>query len=185
LHSASACQRLFLSGENNMLTTPTLFIVIKLEYGGMVKVWRFEWGSLYLWKGVRASPFGRYEYGYITVYVKAKFTKVAEGAKRWLQKTIYVGKDVLALAGKLVAAAPWLSWSEALKKAKETIREVVGKIESAFSAFRVVKREFWQALSRGPDAAEAVFDRAMEGVEFVLDDVRRTLKDVLAELPDT
>ena len=159
--------------------------MIKLEYGGIVRTWRFEWGSLYLWKGVRVSQFGRYEYGYITVYVKAKFTRIESAAKRWLQKTVYVGKDVLALAGKLVATAPWLSWGEALKKAREAIRELVGRIEAAFSALRAVKREFWQALSKGPDAAEAVFDRAMEGVEFVLDDVRRTLKDVLAELPDT
>jgi len=157
--------------------------VIKLEYGGMVKVWKFEWGALYLWKGVRVSPFGRYEYGYITVYVKAKFARVAAGAKRWLQRTVYVGKDVLALAGKLVATAPWLSWSEALKRAKEAIRELVERIESAFSALKAVKREFWQALSKGPDAAEAKFDQIMEGIEALLDDVRRTLKDVLAELP--
>jgi len=159
--------------------------VIKLEYGGIVKTWKFEWGSLYLWKAVRESPFGRYEYGYITVYVRAKFAKAVAGAKRWLQKTIYVGKDVLALAGKLVAAAPQLSWSEALKRAREAIREVIGLIETAFSSLRLVKREFWQALSKGPDAAEAAFDRAMEGIEALLDDVRRALKDVLAELPDT
>jgi len=159
--------------------------VIELRYGGIVRTWRFEWGSLYLWKGVRESPFGRYEYGYITVYVCAKFTGIKAGAKRWLQKTIYVGKDVVALAGKLVATVPQLSWSEAVKKAREAIRELVGRVEAALSALKTVKREFWQALSKGPDAAETVFDRAMEGVEFVLDDIRRTLKDVLAELPDT
>jgi len=159
--------------------------VIELKYGGMVKTWRFEWGSLYLWKAVRESPFGRYEYGYFTVYVKARFAKAVAGAKRWLQRTVYVGKDVLALAGKLVVTAPWLSWSEALKRAREAIREVIGRIESAFSSLRLVKREFWLALSKGPDAAEAAFDRAMEGIEALLDDVRRTLKDVLAELPDT
>jgi len=159
--------------------------VIKLEYGGMVKTWKFEWGSLYLWKAVRESPFGRYEYGYFTIYVKAKFAKAVAGAKRWLQKTVYVGKDVLALAGKLVAAAPWLSWSEALKRAREGIREVIGRIESAFSALKAVKREFWRALSKGPDAAEAKFNQIMEGIEALLDDIRRTLKDVLAELPDT
>jgi len=159
--------------------------VIKLEYGGIVRTWRFEWGSLYLWRAVRVSPFGRYEYGYVTVYVRAKFTAIVASTKRWLQKTIYVGKDVLALAGRLVSIAPHLSWSEALKRAREAIREVVGKIESAFSSLKVAKREFWRALSAGPDAAEAKFDQIMEGVEFVLDDIRRTLKDLLAELPDT
>jgi len=159
--------------------------VIELKYGGMVKTWKFEWGSLYLWKAVRESPFGRCEYGYITVYIKAWFAKAVAGAKRWLQRTVYVGKDALALAGKLVAAAPWLSWSEALKKAREAIREVIGRIEAAFSSLRLVKREFWQDLSKGPDATEAAFDRAMEGIEALLDDVRRALKDVLAELPDT
>jgi len=159
--------------------------VIKLEYGGIVKTWKFEWGSLYLWKAVRESPFGRYEYGYITVYVKARFAKAVASAKRWLQRTVYVGKDVLALAGKLVATVPQLSWSEALKKAREAIREVIGLIETAFSSLKLAKREFWRALAAGPDAAEAAFDRAMEGIEALLDDVRRTLKDVLAELPDT
>jgi len=155
--------------------------VIKLEYGGIVRTWRFEWGSLYLWKGVRVSQFGRYEYGYITVYVRAKFTAV----RRWLQRTVYVGRDVLALAGKLVATVPQLSWSEAVKKAKEAIRELVGRIEAAFSSLRLAKREFRSALFRDPELAEAKFDQIMEGVEFVLDDIRRTLKDVLAELPDT
>jgi len=107
---------------------------------------------------VRESPFGRYEYGYFTIYVKARFAKAVAGAKRWLQRTVYVGKDVLALAGRLVAAAPWLSWSEALKRAREAIREVIGRIEVAFSSLRLVKREFWQAPSKGPDAAEAAFD---------------------------
>jgi len=158
--------------------------VIELKYGGMVKTWKFEWGSLYLWKAVRESPFGRYEYGYFTVYVKAKFA-AATGVRRWLQRTVYVGKDVVALAGKLIVAAPWLSWGEALKKAREAIRELVGKIESAFSLLKLAKREFWRALAAGPDAAEAAFDRAMEGIEALLDDVKRTLKDVLAELPDT
>jgi len=158
--------------------------VIELKYGGMVKTWKFEWGSLYLWRAVRESPFGRYEYGYITVYVKAKFA-AATGVRRWLQRTIYVGKDAAALAGKLIAAAPWLSWSEAVKKAREAIMEVVGRIEGAFSALKLVKREFWRALAAGPDAAEAAFDQIMEGIETLLDDVRRTLKDVLAELPDT
>jgi len=157
--------------------------VIKLEYGGMVKAWRFEWGSLYLWKGVRESPFGRYEYYYFTVYIKARFVSAATGTRRGLQKTIYVGKDIMALAGKLVATAPWLSWSEAVKKAREAIRELVGKIEAAFSSLKLAKREFWRALSAGPDAAEVAFDRAMEGIESLLDDVRQTLKDVLAELP--
>jgi len=159
--------------------------VIKLEYGGIVRKWDFPWGALYLWKGIRVSQFGRYEYGYITVYVRAKFTRITVGAKRWLQRTVYVGKDAVALAGKLVAAMPQLSWSEALKKAKEAIREVIGQIEGAFSGLKLAKREFWRALSQGPDAAEAVFDRAMEGIEALLDDVKRTLKDVLAELPDT
>jgi len=159
--------------------------VIELKYGGMVKTWKFEWGSLYLWKAVRESPFGRYEYGYITVYVRAKFAKAVTGVRRWLQRTIYVGKDVVALAGKLVAAAPQLSWSKALKRAREAIRELVGKIELAFSGLRVAKREFWRALAAGPDAAEAKFDQIMEGIEALLDDVRKTLKDVLAELPDT
>jgi len=159
--------------------------VIKLEYGGIVRTWKFEWGALYLWRAVRVSPFGKYEYGYITVYVRAKFVAAATGVRRWLQRTVYVGKDAVALAGRLVAMAPWLSWGEALKKAKEAIREVIGQIEGAFSSLKVVKREFWRALSQGPDAAEAVFDRAMEGIEALLDDVKRTLKDVLAELPDT
>jgi len=48
----------------------------------MVKVWKFEWGALYLWRGVRESPFGRYEYGYITVYVRAKFVAAATGVRR-------------------------------------------------------------------------------------------------------
>jgi len=159
--------------------------VIKLEYGGMVKVWKFEWGALYLWKGIRMSQFGRYEYGYITVYVRAKFTAVAAGAKRWLQRTIYVGKDAVALAGKLVGAVPRLSWGEALKKAREAIKEVIGQIEGAFSALKQAKREFRSALFKDPDVAEAKFDSIMEGVEVLLDDVKRTLKDVLAELPDT
>jgi len=158
--------------------------VIELKYGGMVKTWKFEWGSLYLWKAVRESPFGRYEYGYITVYVKAKFA-AATGVRKWLQRTVYVGKDVVALAGKLIVAAPWLSWGEALKKARDAIRELVGKIESAFSSLKLAKRELWQALAAGPDAAEAKFDQIMEGIEALLDDIRRTLKDVLAELPDT
>jgi len=159
--------------------------VIKLEYGGIVKTWKFEWGSLYLWKGVRVSQFGRYEYGYITVYVRAKFVAAATGVRRWLQRTIYVGKDVLALAGKLVATAPWLSWSEALKKAKEAIREAIGQIEAVFSGLKVAKRDFRSALFKDPDAAEAKFDALMENVEYALDNMRRTLKDVLAELPDT
>jgi len=159
--------------------------VIKLEYGGIVRTWRFEWGSLYLWKGVRVSQFGRYEYGYITVYVKAKFVAAATGVRRWLQRTVYVGKDVLALAGKLVATAPWLSWGEALKKAREAIRALLGQIEAAFSQLKLAKRDFRSALFRDPEAAEAKFDVLMEGIEALLDDVRRTLKDVLAELPDT
>jgi len=159
--------------------------VIKLEYGGIVRSWKFEWGSLYLWKGVRVSQFGRYEYGYITVYIRSKFVAVATGARRWLQRTVYVGKDVLALAGKLVATAPWLSWGEAVKKASEAIRELVGKIESAFSALRQLKREFWRALAAGPDSAEATFDKTMEGIEDLLSYIRQSLKDVLAELPNT
>jgi len=150
----------------------------------MVRVWRFEWGALYLWRGVRVSQFGRHEYGYLTVYVRARFARVAEGARRWLQKTVYVGKDILALAGRLVAAAPWLSWSEALKRAREAIRELLGRVEAAFSALRAVKREFWRALAAGPDAAEAAFDRAMAGVEDFLSYVKEALRDVLAELPD-
>jgi len=155
-----------------------------MEYGGIVRTWRFEWGALYLWRGVRKSPFGAYEYGYLTVYVRAKFAKVEAAAKRWLQRTVYVGRDVLALAGKLVATAPWLSWGEALKRAREAIRELVGRIEAAFSALKSVKREFWQALSRGPDAAETTFDRVMQGIEDLLSYMRGVLKDVLAELPD-
>jgi len=159
--------------------------VIELKYGGMVKTWKFEWGALYLWKAVRESPFGRYEYGYITVYIRAKFVAAATGVRKWLQRTIYVGKDVVALVGKLVATAPQLSWSEALKKARDAIRALVGQIEATFPALKAMKREFWQALSKGPGAAEVVFDRAMEGIETLLDDIRRTLKDVLAKLPDT
>jgi len=159
--------------------------VIKLVYGGVVRTWKSEWGSLHLWIAERASPFGRYRYGYITVYIKAKFASAATGARKWVQRTLYVGKDIVALAGKLVAVAPTLSWGEALKKAREAVREVVGRIESTFSALKLAKREFWRALSQGPDAAEAAFDRAMEGIESLLDDVRRTLKDLLAELPDT
>ena len=159
--------------------------MIELKYGGMVKTWKFEWDALYLWKAVRESQFGRYECGYITVYIRAKFVAAVTGVRRWLQRTIYVGRDVVALAGKLVATAPQLSWSEALKRAREAIREVIGRIEAAFSSLRLVKREFWRALAAGPDAAEAAFDRAMEGIETLLDDVRRALKDVLAEPPDT
>jgi len=150
----------------------------------MVRVWRFEWGALYLWRGVRVSPYGTYEYGYLTVYVRSRFARVADGARRYLQRTIYVGKDILALAGKLVAAAPWLSWGEALKRVREAVRELVGRIEAAFSALKSVKREFWQALSRGPDAAETTFDRVMQGIEDLLSYMRGVLKDVLAELPD-
>jgi len=156
-----------------------------LEYGGIVRAWRFEWGALYLWRGVRVSQFGKYEYGYITVYVRAKFVAAATGVRRWLQRTVYVGKDVLALAGKLVAAAPWLSWSEALKKAKEAIREVIGQIEAVFSGLKAAKRDFRSALFKDPDVAEAKFDALMENIEYALDNMRRTLKDLLAELPDT
>jgi len=161
----------------------SIFYVIELKYGGMVKSWKFEWGALYLWRVVRESQFGRHEYGYFTVYVRAKFAGAAAGVKKWLQKTVYVGKDALALAGKLVAATPMLSWGEALKKAREAVREVVGRIESAFPALKQVKREFWRALSQGPDAAEAAFDRAMEGIEALLDDIRRSLRDLLELLP--
>jgi len=153
--------------------------VIELEYGGTLKIWRFKWGSIYLWKAVRESPFGRHEYSYITVYIR----KGVADARKWIQRTVYVGRDVAALAGKLVATAPWLSWSEALKRARETIRELVGRIEAAFSGLKTAKREFRQALSRGPDAAEEAFDKIMEGVEFTLDNMRQTLKDLLAELP--
>jgi len=156
-----------------------------MEYGGIVRTWRFEWGALYLWRGVRKSPFGTYEYGYLTVYVRSRFARVADGARRYLQKTLYVGKDILALAGKLVATAPWLSWGEALKRARETIREIIGRIEGVFSTLKLAKREFRSALFRDPELAEFKFDQIVEGVELLLDDVRRTLKDVLAELPDT
>jgi len=159
--------------------------VIKLEYGGIVRTWRFEWGALYLWKGVRVSQFGKYEYGYLTVYVRSKFVAAATGVRRWLQRTVYVGKDVLALAGKLVATAPWLSWGEALKKAREAIKEVIGQIEAVFSGLKLAKREFRSALFKDPDVAEAKFDSIMENIEFALDSMRRSLKDVLAELPDT
>jgi len=159
--------------------------VIKLEYGGTVRKWDFPWGALYLWKGIRVSQFGRYEYAYLTVYVRTKFAAAATGVRRWLQRTVYVGKDVATLAGKLVATAPWLSWSEAIKKAREAIREVVGQIEGAFSGLKLAKREFRSALFKDPDVAEAKFDSIMESVEVLLDDVKRTLKDMLAELPDT
>ena len=159
--------------------------MIKLEYGGIVRTWRFEWGALYLWRGVRVSQFGKYEYGYITVYVRAKFVAAATGVRRWLQRTVYVGKDVVALAGRLVATAPWLSWGEALKKAKEVIKEVIGQIEAVFSGLKAAKRDFRSALFKDPDVAEAKFDALMEGIEYALDNMRRTLKDVLAELPDT
>jgi len=154
--------------------------VIKLEYGGIVKAWKFPWGSLYLWKAVRESLFGRREYGYFTIYIR----KGVADAERWIQRTVYVGRDAAALAGKLVATAPRLSWSEALKRAREAIRELVGRIEAAFSELKAAKREFRQALSRGPDAAEEAFDKVMEGVEFTLDNMKQTLKDVLTELPE-
>jgi len=154
--------------------------VIELRYGGVIKVWKFEWGSLYLWKAVRESPFGRHEYSYITVYIR----KGVADAKRWVQKTVYVGRDVAALARRLVATAPRLSWSEALKKAREAVRALLNQVEAAVSGLKAAKREFRQALSRGPDAAEEAFDKVMEGVEFTLDNMRQALKDLLAELPD-
>jgi len=83
-----------------------------------------------------------------------------------------------------VAAAPWLSWSEALKKAGEAIRELIGRIEAAFSTLKGAKRELQRALAAGPDAAEARFYVLMDGVEGLLGDVGRALKGVLAELPD-
>jgi len=153
--------------------------VVELRYGGLVKAWKFEWGSLYLWKAVKESPFGRREYGYFTVYIR----KGVADAKKWVQRTVYVGRDVAALAGKLVATAPRLSWSEALKRAREAVRALLNQIEAAFSGLKAAKREFRQALSRGPDAAEEAFDKVMESVEFTLDNMRQTLKDLLAELP--
>jgi len=64
--------------------------VIELKYKGLIKAWRFEWGALYLWKAARESQFGRYEYVYLTVYVKSR-------SKGWLQRTVYLGRaDELA-----------------------------------------------------------------------------------------
>jgi len=157
--------------------------VIELKYGGIVKTWKFEWGTLHLWKGVRESPFGRYEYGYFTVYIRSGFVTTVVGAKKWIQKTIYVGKDVVALAGKLVATAPRLSWSEALKKAREAIAALLGQIDAVFSGLKQAKREFRSALFRDPEVAEAKFDALMEGIEYALDNMKQALKDVLAELP--
>jgi len=54
-----------------------------------------------------------------------------------------VGKDTIALAGKLIATAPWLSWSEALKRAKEAVRELLGRVESA------PPRSGWRSGSSG------------------------------------
>jgi len=162
----------------------SIFYVIELKYGGMVKSWKFEWGSLSLWVAERTSPFGRYRYGYFTVYVRAKFAGVAAGGRRWLQKTVYVGKDAVAVAGKLVATTPWLSWGEAVKKAREAVRALLGQIEAAFSALKQAKREFRQALWRGADEAEAKFDSIMEGVEALLDGIRGSLKDALEMLPE-
>jgi len=159
--------------------------VIELKYGGIVRAWRFEWGALYLWRAVRESPFGRYEYGYFTVYVRSKFVTTATGVKKWFQRTVYVGKDVAALAGRLVATAPRLSWGEALKKAREAVKALINRIEGVFSALKQAKREFRSALFKSPDEAETAFDSIMEGIEGVLDDMKQTLKDILAELPDT
>jgi len=65
--------------------------VIKLKYDRIIKAWRFEWGSVYLWSAVRESQFGRREYVYLTVYVRAKH------AGGWKQKTLYLGTaDALA-----------------------------------------------------------------------------------------
>jgi len=155
--------------------------VIKLEYAGLAKRWDFGWGKIYLWIAERRTQYGEHKYGYLTLYVK----KGVADVKRWLQRTVYVGKDVIALAGKLVAAVPWLSWGEALKKAREAIRELVGQIEAVFSGLKAAKRDFRSALFKDPDVAEAKFDALMENIEYALDNMRRTLKDLLAELPDT
>jgi len=157
--------------------------VIELKYGGIVRTWRFEWGTLHLWRAVRESPFGRYEYGYFTVYIRSGFAATASGVRKWFQRTVYVGKDVAALAGRLVATAPWLSWGEALKKAREAIVVLLGQIDAVFSGLKQAKREFRSALFRDPEVAEAKFDALMESIEYALDNMKQALKDVLAELP--
>jgi len=69
--------------------------VIELKYEGLIKAWKFDWGALYLWKAARESQFGRYEYVYLTVYVKLK-------PKGWAQRTVYLGRAD-ELAKRLIA----------------------------------------------------------------------------------
>lgn len=72
--------------------------MIELKYKGLIKAWKFEWGALYLWKAARESQFGRYEYVYLTVYIKSR-------SKGWLQRTVYLGRAD-EIAKRLTAPTP-------------------------------------------------------------------------------